>query len=161
MMASRVDLLSQVLTLIRLRGELIVSAELTAPWALRFDAGSAWFHLISEGEMQVTASDGRVVNAAPGDLLVLSQGRGHVIGTVGATPIPARDVLAEALDHGLALHLGGGGAPARMVTGAFRFEGSTESIEGMLSPSKRKAPVTMRALAPPPPRRMSRPCSST
>src|SRR5689334_12843229 len=78
MMASRVDLLSQVLTLIRLRGELVVSAELTAPWALRFDPGSAWFHLVSEGEMQVTASDGRVVHAAAGDLLVLSQGRGHV-----------------------------------------------------------------------------------
>ncbi len=131
MMASRVDLLSQVLTLIRLRGELIVSADLTAPWALRFEPGPAWFHLISEGEMQVTAGDGRVVQAAAGDLLVLSQGRGHVIGTAGATPVAARDVLALAQDQGLALTLGGGGAPARMVTGAFRFEG--DNMPSMLA----------------------------
>lgn len=145
MMASRVDLLSQVLTLIRLRGELVVSAELTAPWALRFDPGSAWFHLVSEGEMQVTASDGRVVHAAAGDLLVLSQGRGHVIGTPGATPMPAREALAQVEDHGLDIRLGGGGSTARMVTGAFRFEG--DNMPSMLAvlPSIIHIPRTLRS----------------
>jgi len=55
MMATRVDLLSQVLTLIRLRGELVFSAELTAPWALNFETGSAHFHVVQEGAMRVTA----------------------------------------------------------------------------------------------------------
>jgi AraC-like DNA-binding protein len=51
--------------------------------------------VVSGGAMRVEASDGRVVEAAAGDLVVLPQGRGHTME----------------------------GAGARMITGAFRFEG--------------------------------------
>src|SRR5689334_2956695 len=95
MMASRSDLLSQVLTLIRLRGELIFSADLSAPWGLGFEPGPAYFHIVSEGGMRVTAGDGKVVDAVPGDLLVLPQGRGHSIGTQGAQLLPFTEVLGE------------------------------------------------------------------
>lgn len=88
----RADFLSQVLTLIRLRAERVFAAELAGP--ARFEPGSAHFHVVSDGGMRVEASDGRVVDAAAGDLLVLPQGRGHTL--EGA---------------------------ARMITGAFRFEG--------------------------------------
>lgn len=124
MMASRVDLLSQVLTLIRLRGELIFSAELTAPWALQFDAGSAYFHVVLDGTVEVEASDGKRVVAGPGDLLVLPQGSGHTIGTGGAAPLPIREVLeAQIREEQLAIRLGGNGAMTHLITGAFRFEG--------------------------------------
>jgi AraC-like DNA-binding protein/mannose-6-phosphate isomerase-like protein (cupin superfamily) len=124
MLASRVDLLSQVLTLIRLRGELIFSAELTAPWALQFDAGSAYFHVVLDGTVEVVASDGKRVLAGPGDLLVLPQGSGHRIGFGGAPPLPIRDVLeAQIREEQLAIRLGGNGAMTHLITGAFRFEG--------------------------------------
>lgn len=123
MMASRVDLLSQVLTLIRLRGELIFSSELTAPWALQFEAGSAYFHVVSEGTMEVRASDGRRITAAAGDLIVLPQGSGHSIGVDGATPVPIREVLEAQMREQLAIRLGGNGAMTQLITGAFRFEG--------------------------------------
>ncbi len=145
MMASRVDLLSQVLTLIRLRGELIYSADLTAPWALRFDPGPAYFHVVSEGEARIEADDGRVVHAEAGDLLVLPRGRGHVVGNPGAVPVPMREVLAEQVRYdSLAIALGGGGAPTRLVTGAFRFEG--DNMPSMLAvlPSVIHIPKSLR-----------------
>lgn len=124
MMASRVDLLSQVLTLIRLRGELIYSAELTSPWGLRFEAGSAYFHVVSEGEMWVETDDRPATHAVAGDLLVLPQGRGHSIGTQAAKPFAAAEVLdAQLREDSLAIRLGGNGSMTRLVTGAFRFEG--------------------------------------
>ena len=146
LMATRVDLLSQVLTLIRLRGELIFSAELTAPWALRFEPGSAYFHIVSAGGMRVEAGDGRVVDAVAGDLLVLPQGRGHLIGTPGATSLAARDVLeAQLRDDSLAIRLGGGGAATGMVSGVFRFEG--DNMPSMLAvlPSIIHIPRALRA----------------
>lgn len=145
MMASRVDLLSQVLTLIRLRGELIFSADLTAPWALRFEPGSAYFHVVSEGEVEVTASDGKRVRAEAGDLIVLPQGLGHAIGVGDAKPVSAREVLvAQVRDDRLAIRLGGNGALTRLVTGAFRFEGDNMPTMLAVLPSLIHIPHSMR-----------------
>jgi AraC-like DNA-binding protein len=99
----RPDFLSQVLTLIRLRAERVFGAELGGP--VRFEPGSAYFHVVSDGSMRVEASDGRVVEAAAGDLLVLPQGLGHAMEGTGGT--------------------------TRMITGAFRFEG--ENLPEMLA----------------------------
>ncbi|MFA1626595.1 AraC family transcriptional regulator [Rhizobium mongolense] len=131
-LASRTDFLSQILTLIRLRGEVVFSAELHAPWALRFEPGSGYFHVVSEGELLLAAQDGKVVHALAGDLLVMPQGTGHAIGTPGASPAEARDVLAAQLrDDSLAIHIGDSGPCTRMITGAFRFEG--DNIPSMLA----------------------------
>lgn len=127
----RVDFLSQVLTLIRLRGELVFSAELSAPWALRFDPGAAWFHVIEAGELKLTASDGRTLTAGAGDLVILPQGFGHTIGNGGATPAAIRDVLDAQIDNRLAIGFGGGGAPTRLICGAYRFEG--DNLPDMLA----------------------------
>lgn len=95
----RADFLSQVLALVRLKAERIFSSEHAAPWAVSFAAGSAYFHVLSDGGMRVEASDGRVVTASAGDLLVLPQGRGHTMAAPSSRPA------------------------TRMVSGAFRFEG--------------------------------------
>ncbi len=146
MMGTRSDLLSQVLTLIRLRGELIFSADLTEPWGVGFEPGPAYLHIVSEGEMQVTASDGKVVHAVPGDLLVLPQGRGHAIGTPGAPLLPFADVLAGQIrEDSLSVTLGGGGAVTRMITGAFRFEGDNMPTMLAVLPSIIHIPHALRA----------------
>lgn len=145
MMASRVDLLSQVLTLIRLRGELIYSAELAAPWGLQFAPGSAYFHVVTEGELWVTTDDRPAIHAVVGDLLVFSQGRGHTIGTQGARPVAAAEILeAQLRPDNLGIRLGGDGAVTRLVTGAFRFEG--DNLPEMLAvlPSVIHIPSSMR-----------------
>jgi AraC-like DNA-binding protein len=146
MMASRSDLLSQVLTLIRLRGELVFSADLSAPWGIDFPPGPAHLHIVSEGGMRVVASDGRAVDAVPGDLLVLPQGRGHSIGTPGAQLLPFTEVFAEQMQHeSLSLTLGGGGGLTRLITGAFRFEGDNMPTMLAVLPSIIHIPHTLRA----------------
>jgi AraC-like DNA-binding protein len=91
----RADFLSQVLTLIRLSARRMFRSDSAVPWALSFQAGDAYFHVVSEGALRVEASDGRIVEAAVGDLLVLPQGHGHKLE----------------------------GTAIRMISGAFRFEG--------------------------------------
>lgn len=110
----KADFLSQVLTLIRLRAERVFAAELAGP--VQFEPGSAYFHVVSDGELRVEANDGRVVEAAAGDLLVLPQGRGHAMEGTGA----------------------------RMITGAFRFEG--DNLPDMLAvlPSTIHVPRALR-----------------
>lgn len=117
--------------LIRLRGELVYASELRAPWALRFAPGSAYFHVVGQGSMRVEADDGSVVVASAGDLVLLPRGRGHTIGTPGAPPTPARDILrAQLRRRQLAIRLGGRGALTQLTSGAFRFEG--DNLPSML-----------------------------
>lgn len=53
MLAARIDLLSQMLDLVRLRGELVFSIDLGHPWRLRFQPGSAYFFVVLEGGLTV------------------------------------------------------------------------------------------------------------
>ena len=124
MLASRTDLLSQMLTLIRLQGELVFSADLTRPWALRFDPGSAYFHVVSEGAVTVQVDGEPAVHAVTGDLLMLPRGTGHVLSD-GAVAVPAsagRLMTEQFTAERLSLRQGGGGAPTKLVVGAFHFE---------------------------------------
>ena len=124
MMVTKFDLLSQMLTLIRLRGELVFSSDLREPWALQFDPGPAYFHVVSEGEFWVETSNERPVKAVSGDLLMLPHGRGHWLRTADASPVSITHVLeAQAHQESLAIRLGGNGPRTQLVSGAFRFEG--------------------------------------
>jgi AraC-like DNA-binding protein len=140
----RPDFLSQVLSLIRLRAEMVFAAELAAPWSLTFAPGSAWFHVVSEGGMRIEASDGRVIEAGAGDLLVLPQGRGHVRGTPGGRSIDVADAMAQRRDHEGRVRIDGDGPTTRMITGAFRFEG--DNLRDMLAvlPSIMHVPRNLR-----------------
>lgn len=54
MSEARFDILSGVLELLRLRGEVICSSELTAPWGLGFDPDDALFlHVVERGTHSV------------------------------------------------------------------------------------------------------------
>lgn len=132
MMAAKADFLSQVLTLIRLRGEVVFSADLAAPWALEVPPGEAWFHVVTEGACRIEASDGKAVDIAGGDLVVLPQGSGHRIGTPGGKPMRGEDLLdAQLRDGTLHVSIEGDGATTQMITGAFRFEG--DNLPDMLA----------------------------
>ena len=127
MSAARNDVLSEVLTLIRLRGELVYTAFLGEPWGLQFQPGPSHFHFIETGEMWVTPSGHQPTRVKQGDLILLPLGKGHVI--TDALGSPAQNISVVAADHfdreELVLRHGGTGPASQLVGGFFSFEGST------------------------------------
>lgn len=127
MSAARSDVLSEVLTLIRLRGELVYTAHLGAPWGIRFAPGPAHFHFVETGTAWVIPVEGDAVCLNAGDLVLLPHGRGHTIAHAPDVPGEAIDALAPGHFNrdDLTLRIGGGGgASCQIVGGFFGFEGS-------------------------------------
>ena len=130
MAATRADVLSQVLTLIRLRGELVYSAHLAAPWAITFPKGAAHFYFVEVGAMWVKTLGAAPIAVNQGDMLLLPHGTGHLICDDPATPPAAIDsLIGEHFDRDksvLSYGRGGSGDSAtRLVGGLFHFEGGS------------------------------------
>lgn len=116
------DPLSEALENLVLRTWLPGRFQLTAPWGIRAATGLGWFYLVSGQTcfIEVDGSDTSVA-AAPGDLIVLPQGRGHQLRDSPDSPtIPIESLLEprhferrESLVHG------GGGAPTSLLGGCF------------------------------------------
>jgi AraC-like DNA-binding protein len=79
LLAERQDLLSQVLTLIRLRGEIVYRGELSVASGLAFPAGPAHFYFVQQGQMVILPAASQAVELASGDLVLLPRGDGHAI----------------------------------------------------------------------------------
>ncbi|PPE80657.1 cupin [Kaistia algarum] len=124
MLAARIDLLSQMLDLVRLRGELVFSIDLAHPWALRFQPGSAYFFVVLEGGLTVEVAGEPPVEAIAGDLVMLPRGVGHVLTDGGgADPANADHMMdAQFTNERFGLRHGGNGRPTRLIGGAFHFE---------------------------------------
>jgi AraC-like DNA-binding protein/mannose-6-phosphate isomerase-like protein (cupin superfamily) len=125
--ATRTDVLSQVLTLIRLRGELVYSANLRAPWSLAFSKGAAHFHFIAHGEVWVTTPGAEPILVKRGDLVLLPHGTGHVISNEpDGIPVEVNSIIEKHFDSTRSLlDYGGEGAVSRIVGGQFNFEGGS------------------------------------
>jgi len=127
MAATRTDVLSQVLTLIRLRGELVYSAMLGAPWSIAYAKGAAHFHFVERGTLWLRTPGAEAIRVQAGDMLLLPHGTGHQIGDDPATPPVAIDALLDRhFDRARSLlTYGGDGAATRVVSGLFHFEGGS------------------------------------
>ncbi len=126
MSAARSDVLSEVLTLIRLRGELVYTARLAAPWGLRFQPGPAHFHFVETGEAWVTAFGQAPIRIDAGGLVLLPLGKGHTIASALGSLIQNIEVVVPDhcdRDH-LVLRHGGDGLVSQVASGFFSFEGS-------------------------------------
>ncbi len=127
MAATRSDVLSQVLTLIRLRGELVYSADLGGPWGIRFPKGHAHFHFVEQGSLWVRTPGAEPLLVQKGDLLLLPHGTGHIISDRPETP--GRDVQSILPAHfdadRFVLNFGGDGAACSLLGGFFHFEGGS------------------------------------
>jgi len=123
--ARALDVLSDVLGLLRLRGEVLCRTELSAPWGLRFDSDEAYFHVIERGIcwLQAGASE-EPIEVTGGDLVVLPHGRGHrLFDAAGSRVVPIMSVLGPRREQPTGLmRFGGGGAETHLLCGRFRFD---------------------------------------
>jgi AraC-like DNA-binding protein len=126
------DVLSEILSAIRLEGALFFNAEFTAPWCLN-SSGSAGvrpllhskdahvivFHFLTEGEAYANLPGGERLQLAKGDIVVMPRGDAHFIGN-GAPqrPVDSFATFARNVKEGLrVVQFGGGGEMTRFVCG--------------------------------------------
>jgi AraC-like DNA-binding protein len=125
------DVLSDILSTLRLRGTLYFSTDFRRPWGLRVPAfqSVARFHLVTRGSCWV-----RVMPNEPpvllevGDMVLIPNGAEHVLADTPDTPCRTVDEVVKAAgftgEGALVINGDDDGAPTRMVCGHFAFDDS-------------------------------------
>ena len=81
------DLLSHLLSLVRLTGESLLISEKRERWELDCEAGAAAFHIVLDGEASLVLPGGEGVKLVQGDFLMLPLGRAHRLQGNSATKL--------------------------------------------------------------------------
>ena len=126
------DVLSDVLRVIRLSGGVFLEAEFTAPWCVSgklspqdcqpFLAAPRHIiasHFVTAGHMHVRTPDGAAIEVSAGEFVLLPHNDRHSFGsTVDLVPVPAGELIQPPRDGGLArIAYGGGGARTQLLCG--------------------------------------------
>ncbi len=140
------DVLSEVLRAVKLRGALFFNGEFSAPWCLRSARSSSAapyltnlleggprtstserlivFHFLTEGRAYARLQNGRREELTAGDIVILPHGDEHFIGNGSPErPVDSFQTFAKNLTAGLKVaHFGGGGEVTRFVCGFMACE---------------------------------------
>ena len=126
------DVLSEVLRVVRLEGALFFNAEFSAPWCLSSSRSASVahqlspgarhliiYHFLTEGRAYARLPDGRREELTAGDIVIFPHGDAHFIGNGSpAKPVDSFLTFAKNLTQGLKLvRFGGGGKITRFVCG--------------------------------------------
>lgn len=119
------DAMSDVLSLVRMRGQFVCANEYSAPFGLSFRKPVAHFHIVERGSCWITLDDGTSLRVETGDLVVLPLGAGHVLSSDPGLPaLPIEAAVETAERCGGVYRMGGGGdRETHMVCGQFAFAG--------------------------------------
>ncbi|HEX4284290.1 MAG TPA: AraC family transcriptional regulator [Terracidiphilus sp.] len=126
------DVLSEVLSAVKLQGALFFNGEFSEPWCIS-SAGAEGiaplisaraqhlipFHYLTEGRAYASLLDGSRVELNAGDIVVLPRGDAHLLGNgPRQKPVDSFATFAKNLADGLtAVRFGGGGEVTRFVCG--------------------------------------------
>jgi AraC-like DNA-binding protein len=129
------DVLSEVLRVVKLEGVLFFHGEFSKPWCvttrpktlaqyLSPDAGQVIvYHFLTEGRAYASLPDGRRVELSGGDIVVFPHGDDHDLGNGSATPVDSLQTFGANLSEGLKLaRFGGGGEVTKFVCGFMACE---------------------------------------
>ncbi|HVO22583.1 MAG TPA: AraC family transcriptional regulator [Candidatus Margulisiibacteriota bacterium] len=126
------EVLSDVLRVVRLTGAVFFSAEFSSPWALESPNSDllasvvmpeaecvVLFHILTEGECIVTCQAHPPVKMEAGDVIIFPHGNAHTMRSHdGAKLTPIRSVFSQASPDALPqVAFGGGGKKARFLCG--------------------------------------------
>jgi len=131
------DVLSEVLKVVKLQGALFYNGEFSSPWSIRAASSQGLvryfapgtdnviiYHLLTEGRASVRLDDGTSVQLKAGEIVMLPHGDAHIMenGPPTAT-VDGSEQLGEVLAQGLKLwRLGGGGEVTKFVCGYMACE---------------------------------------
>ncbi len=121
------DVLTDIMLALRLKGRLYFRTELTAPWGIYVppQQNVARFHIVIRGNGWLKVDDiDESVPMANGDLVIIPHGAGHDIVDAPTTPSRPLDMVLSEVDYaGVgALVYGGGGMGCSLVCGEFAFD---------------------------------------
>ena len=134
------DVLSEVLRVVRLEGALFFNAEFSAPWCVSSSRSTALpvlapnispgaghlilYHLLTEGRAYAKLPDGQREELTAGDIVILPHGDAHLLGNGSpAKPVDSFRTFAKNLTDGLKVaRFGGGGEVTRFVCGYLACE---------------------------------------
>ncbi len=126
------DVLSEVLRVVKLQGALFFNGEFSLPWCVNASSSRALakhfapqaehviiFHLLTEGRAFCRLHNGEEVTLSAGDIVMVPHGDHHVLGNgAGVRAVNDSEQLKEIVDRGLnLLRMGGGGEITKFVCG--------------------------------------------
>jgi AraC-like DNA-binding protein len=131
------DVLSEVLKVVKLQGAMFYNGEFSAPWSFRSPpscnvapfvvAGAEHviiYHLLTEGRASARLEDGERIDLEAGDIVIFPHGDAHLLENgPAAKAVDMVKELARMFSQGLKLsRLGGGGEITRFVCGFMACE---------------------------------------
>jgi AraC-like DNA-binding protein len=131
------DVLSEVLRVVKLQGALFFNAEFSAPWCLSSSRSTIAapylspgagrlivFHFLTEGRAYARLPHGRREELTAGDIVIFPHGDAHFLGNGSPEkPVDSFRTFAKNLTQGLKLvRFGGGGEITRFVCGYLSCE---------------------------------------
>ena len=131
------DVLSEVLKVVKLQGAMFYNGEFSSPWGLCSPASSTVapylvsraehliiYHLLTEGRAFARLLDGERIALEAGDLVIFPHGDAHVIENgVAAKTVDLSQELARIFSQGLKLwRSGGGGETTKFICGYMACE---------------------------------------
>ncbi|MFL6351696.1 MAG: AraC family transcriptional regulator [Bryobacteraceae bacterium] len=144
---TEMDVLSEVLRAVKLRGALFFNGEFSAPWCFRSERSALaapalfpllrdperphsdasrliLFHFLTEGRAYARLPDGSREDLSAGDIVILPHGDAHFLGNGSPEkPVDSFVVFAENLAQGIKVaRFGGGGEITRFVCGFMACE---------------------------------------
>jgi len=126
------DVLSEVLRVVKLEGALFFNGEFSAPWCLKSALSPAVahtlspgaghliiFHFLTEGRAYARLPEGRREELGAGDIVIFPHGNAHFLGNGSPEkPVDSFQTFAKNLTQGLKVaRFGGGGETTKFVCG--------------------------------------------
>jgi AraC-like DNA-binding protein len=119
------DVLSDILQTLRLRGTVYFHARFHAPWGMRVPEGQiANFHLVTDGVCWLrTGDDAPLTELRSGDMAIFPQGSTHsLLYEKEATAVPAQEMLSTPRSRDSLSFGGKGAATTSLICGHFEYD---------------------------------------